>query len=162
MHKLISLETAKKMQLGELANLSAEELSSLQVQANEHLTQSKRQKDWIDNAVSLKYQEQSCHVRNINDKVTGTIHFDDGEFKITSNISKKIEWNQAKLKEAVSEIKEFGDNPYEYVDISYKVPESKYNSWPEHIKKFFRPARLLKTSKESFKIESTAKEVSYE
>lgn len=162
MHKLISLESAKKMQLGELADLSAEELSSLQIQANEHLTKSKRQKDWIDSAISLKYQAQSCNVRNLNDKVTGTIHFDDGDFRVTSNIAKRIEWNQERLKEAVSEIKEFGDNPYEYVNVSYKVSESKYNSWPEHIKKFFRPARLLKTSKESFKIESVSKEVSYE
>lgn len=162
MHSVISLESAKQMQIGQLADLSVEQLFFLQFQVNEHLSKSKLQKDWIDKAISLKYQEQSCHVRNINDKVTGTIHFNDGEFKITSNISKKIEWNQEKLKEVVCAIKEFGDNPYEYVDISYKVPESKYNSWPEHIKKFFRPARLLKTSKESFKIESTAKEVSYE
>ena len=162
MHKSISIDSIKNLQLGELADLSAEELSSLQVQANDHLTNSKRQKDWIDSAISLKYQEQSCNIRNLNDKITGTINFNDGDFKVTSNISKRIEWNQERLKEAVSEIKEFGDNPYEYVNISYKVPESNYNSWPEHIKKFFRPARLLKTSKESFKIESAVKEVSYE
>ena len=162
MHKSILLKAAKKLQLGELTNLPVKELSYLQIQANEHLVKSKRQKDWIDSAISLKYQEQSHNVRNLNDKVTDTINFNDGDFRVTSNISKNIEWDQLKLREAVSEIKEFGDNPYEYVNISYEVLETNYNSWPEHIKKFFRPARLLKTSKEVFKIESVVKEVSYE
>lgn len=150
----ILLEEAKNMELGDLANLSSSDLASLQIQAIHNLDDAKRQKDWIDGAISIKYQERSCNIRNINNKMTGTISFNDENFKVSSNLAKKIEWDQTKLKQVVSDIKEFGDNPYEYVTISYKVPENKYNSWPEHIKKIFSPARLLKTGKETFKFEA--------
>ena len=126
---------------------------SLQKDSIANLDQAKRLKDWLDSAISLKYQNRVTDIRQNQDKVTGTIHFNDGNFKVTSVVTKRVDWDQAKLKEAVSEIKEFGDNPYEYVTISYKLSEIKFNAWPEYIKKFFRPARILKASKETFKIE---------
>lgn len=161
MSKSLSLKEVKNMQVGELSSLPAGQLTSLQVQASNHLSDAKLLKEWIDGAITLKYQNQALNVRNSQSKSTDTIHFNDSNFKVTSIVSKKIEWDQVKLKEAVSQIKEFGDDPLEYVTISYKVSEAKYNAWPEHIQKFFRPARLLKLGKENFKIE-LIKEVDHE
>jgi hypothetical protein len=129
------------------------QLSELQRQAGDYLQNAKRLKDWIDSAINLKYQNQTTNLRHAQDRPTGTINFEDGGFKVSSIIAKKVEWDQFKLKEAISQIKEMGDNPYEYVNVSYKVSETKYNAWPEYIKKFFRSARVLKAGKESFKIE---------
>jgi hypothetical protein len=157
----MTLEQVSNIPIGELSEFTADQLISLQSQATENLDKAKRLKEWIDSAITLKYQNQALSARNSQSKSTGTIHFNDGNFKVTSIVSKKIEWDQAKLKEAVSEIKESGDNIEEYVAISYKVSEAKYNAWPEHIKKFFRSARLLKLGKENFKIE-LIKEVSHE
>jgi len=162
MHNEITLQQVPNIQVGELANFSIDQLVNLQKQAIDHLDKAKRLKDWIDGAISLKYQNKSIDIRQIQDKQTGTINFHDGNFKVSSIIAKKIEWDQRKLKEAISEIKEMGDNPYEYVNVSYKISETKYNAWPEYIKKFFRPARLLKTGKENFKIEAVNKEVGNE
>jgi hypothetical protein len=106
-------------------------LVSLQKDSIANLDQAKRLKDWLDSAISLKYQNRVTDIRQNQDKVTGTIHFNDGNFKVTSVVTKRVDWDQAKLKEAVSEIKEFGDNPYEYVAIAYKLSETKFNAWQE-------------------------------
>jgi hypothetical protein len=161
MNNTLTIESARHIPIGELSELEISKLVSLQKDSIANLDQAKRLKDWLDSAISLKYQNKSTETRQLHDKATGTIHFNDGNFKITSVVTKRVDWDQAKLKEAVSEIKEFGDNPYEYVTIAYKLSETKFNAWPEYIKKFFRPARILKTSKETFKIEEI-KEVGHE
>ena len=161
MNNTITIDSARNIPIGELSELPIATLVSLQRDANDHLDKAKRLKDWLDSAISLKYQNKATQTREFQDKVTGTIHFNDGNFKVTSIIAKKVDWNQSKLKEAISQIKEHCDNPYEYVTIAYKLSEAKFNAWPEYIKKFFRPARILKTSKESFKIEEI-KEVCHE
>ena len=150
----IQLSEVPNIPVGELASLPPTQLLSLQKQSYEHLQKAKRLKEWLDSSIALKYQNQALNVRNIKDKTTGTIHFNDGNCKVTSILAKKVEWDQVKLKEAVLNIKESGDNPYEYVAISYKISETKFNSWPEHIKRVFRPARILKLGKENFKIEA--------
>ena len=147
----ISIERVRNIPVGELSNLPINQLSSLQKEANDSLDQAKRLKDWIDGAILLKYQNQSLAIRHSQDKDTGTVNFFDGDFKVTSIIAKRVDWDQKKIKEAISQIKEFGDNPFEYVNTTYKISETKYCAWPEYIKKFFRPARILKTGKETFK-----------
>ena len=153
MNNTLTIESARHITIGELSELEISKLVSLQKDSIANLDQAKRLKDWLDSAISLKYQNIVTDIRQNQDKVTGTIHFNDGNFKVTSVVTKRVDWDQSKLKEAVSEIKEFGDNPYEYVTIAYKLSETKFNAWQEYIKKFFRPARILKTSKETFKIE---------
>jgi hypothetical protein len=38
-----------------------------------------------------------------------------------------------------------GDDPAQYVDIAYKVPERKYGAWPDAIREGFEPARTVRT-----------------
>lgn len=161
MNNTITIDSARNIPIGELSELPIATLVLLQRDANNNLDKAKRLKDWLDSAISLKYQNKATQTREFQDKVTGTIHFNDGNFKVTSIIAKKVDWDQSKLKEAISQIKEHGDNPYEYVTATYKVSETKFTAWPEHIKKLFRPARVLKTGKETFKIEEI-KEVGHE
>jgi hypothetical protein len=153
MSNKITLSQASNIHIGELADLPADQLLDLQKQAIAHLDSAKRLKELIDNSISIKYQNDVTVLRDKENKVTGTINFQDGDFKVISNIPKKVDWDQEKLQKAVADIKETGDDPLEYVAISYKISETKYNAWPEHIQKFFRDARLLKTGKETFKLE---------
>ena len=161
MTKKITIDSAGNIPIGELSQLAIADLVSLQREANIKLKQAKNLKEWLDSAITLKYQNRAADIRVINNKVTGTINFADGKFNIKSVISKRVDWDQSKLKEAISQIKESGDNPYEYVTATYKVSETKFTALPEHIKKFFKSARVLKMGKESFKIEEI-KEVSHE
>ena len=45
-----------------------------------------------------------------------------------------------------------GDDPAEYVEISYRVSEAKFSAWPESLKSAFAPARTLKTGKAGFRL----------
>lgn len=157
----IQLSEVPNIPVGKLATLSPDQLLSLQEQASQHLQRAKMLKEWLDNSISLKYRDLSANIRKLEYKDTGTVHFTDGDYKITSVLAKKIEWDQVKLKDVVSAIREHGDKPEEYVDTSYKILETKYNAWPEHIKNIFKPARLFKVGKENFVI-AASKEVGHE
>jgi len=45
-----------------------------------------------------------------------------------------------------------GEDPAEYVEISYRVSETKFNAWPETLKTAFASARTLKTGKPGFRL----------
>lgn len=149
----INLSDVPNIPVGKLSALPPEQLVILQEQAYQHLQKAKMLKDWLDNSIAFKYRNIAANIRSLDSKDTGTVHFTDGNFKVTSVLTKKVEWNQERLKDVVSAIKKHGDNPDEYVETSYKISETKYTAWPEHIKNIFKPARLLKTGAETFKIQ---------
>ena len=157
----INLTDVPNIPIGTLSKLAPEQLLSLQEQAFQHLQRAKMLKDWLDNSIALKYRDVASNIRRLDSKDTGTVHFTDGDFKVTSVLTKKVEWNQDRLKDVVSAIRKHGDNPDEYVDTSYKISETKYTAWPEHIKNIFKPARVFKLAKESFVI-TASKEVDHE
>lgn len=157
----ITLSEVPNIPIGKLSTLSPDQLLSLQEQAEKNLQRAKLLKDWLESSISLKYRDVASNIRKLDSKDTGTVHFTDGNYKITSIIAKKIEWDQQKLKDVVSAIRTHGDNPEEYVDTSYKILENKYTAWPEHIKNIFKPARVFKLGKESFAI-AASKEVGHE
>ena len=148
----ITIEEVPNIPIGKLSTLAPDQLLSLQEQAEQNLQRAKMLKDWLDSSVSLKYRDIALNIRKLDQKDSGTIHFTDGNYKITSVLAKKIEWDQQKLKDVVLAIKKHGDNPEEYVDTFYKILENKYTAWPEHIKNIFKPARVFKLGKESFAI----------
>ena len=152
----INLQDVPNIPVGKLSTLPPEQLLSLQEQANQHLQRAKMLKEWLDNSVAFKYRNIAANIRTLDCKDTGTVHFSDGDYRVTSTLVKKVEWDQERLKDVVSAIKKHGDNPDEYVDTSYKISETKYTAWPEHIKNIFKPARVLKTGAETFKIQSQA------
>ena len=152
----INLQDVPNIPIGTLSKMSPEQLLCLQEQALQHLQKAKMLKDWLDNSIALKYRDIASNLRKIDSKDTGTVHFTDGDFKITSVLAKKVDWDQEKLKDVITAIRKHGDNPDEYVESSYRISETKYTSWPEHIKNIFKPTRLLKTGAESFKIQPLA------
>jgi hypothetical protein len=80
------------------------------------------------------------------------VHFDDGRIRITADLPKKVEWDQAKLGDITRRIAANGEDPAEYVEISYRVSETKFNAWPETLKTAFASARTLKTGKPGFRL----------
>ncbi len=149
----INLSDVPNIPVGKLSTLPPVQLLSLQEQAHQHFQRAKMLKEWLDNSIAFKYRNIAANIRTLDCKDTGTVHFSDGDYKVSSTLVKKVEWDQERLKDIVSAIKKHGDNPDEYVDTSYKISETKYTAWPEHIKNIFKPARLLKTGGETFKIQ---------
>ncbi|WP_374681496.1 hypothetical protein [Accumulibacter sp.] len=136
----------------ELANESSESLFRIKSDAADLLAAAKTIVEHIDRAVDLKYAHRAHQLRRTAGKDTGVVHFDDGAVRITADLTKKVEWDQAKLAEIARRIGASGDDPAEFVEISYRVSETKFNAWPESLKSAFSPARTLKTGKAGFRL----------
>lgn len=131
---------------------SAESLFHLKGNAADFLSMAKAVAERVDLALELKYAEDAQQLRLAAGKDTGVIHFDDGHVRITADLPKKVEWDQAKLADITRRIVTSGEDPAQYVEISYRVSETKFGAWPESIKAAFAPARTLKTGKPGFRL----------
>ena len=70
----------------------------------------------------------------------------------SSDLAKRVEWDQTELATLVAAIRAEDGDPSEYVDTAYKVPERKYAAWPRHIRTAFERARTVKSGRPSFKL----------
>ncbi len=140
------------MPAGDLALQTSESLFQLKNDAADLQALAKAVVDHLDRALDLKYSKQAHALRLAAGKDTGVVHFDDGHVQVTADLPKKIEWDQKKLADLVRRMTANGDNPAEYIEISYRVSETKFNAWPETLKSAFAPARTLKTGKPGFRL----------
>ena len=140
------------MPAGDLALQTSESLFQLKNDAADLQALAKAVVDHLDRALDLKYSKQAHALRLAAGKDTGVVHFDDGHVQVTADLPKRVEWDQKKLADLVRRMTANGDNPAEYVEISYRVSETKFNAWPETLKSAFAPARTLKTGKPGFRL----------
>lgn len=148
----ISLDELRRMAVGDIAALPAEQLALLQDEADEALRRAKTACDWLAGAVALKYADRAHAARKAAGKDTGTVRFDDGVVSVIADLPKRVDWDQDKLGALVERIRAEGDDPAEYVDVAIKVPERKFAAWPSHIRSAFEDARTVRTGKPSFRL----------
>ncbi len=151
----LTLEHILAISVGDLSTYSSSALFQLKNEAADRLNKAKEIAEHIDSALETKYAQRAQILRLAAGKDTGIVHFDDGLVRITADLPKKIEWDQSKLAEITKRITSNGDNPAEYIDISYSVSETKFTAWPESLKSAFIQARTLKTGKPSFRLSLT-------
>jgi hypothetical protein len=136
----------------ELAEQPSESLFQIRNDATDLLAATRAIVEHIDRALELKYAEQAQALRLAAGKDTGVVHFDDGRVRVSAGLPKRVEWDQSILAVIVDRITEAGDDPTEFVEIAYRISETKYNAWPDAIRRSFVPARTLKTGKPSFRL----------
>ena len=137
---------------GELAQQSGESLFQLKNDAADLLAAAKAIVEHVDRALDLRYAQRAHELRLTAGKDTGVVHFDDGLVRITADLPKKVEWDQTKLSDITRRIAANGEDPSEYVEISYRVSETKFSAWPETLKSAFASARTFKTGKPGFRL----------
>jgi hypothetical protein len=146
----LSLDEVRKLPIGEIVALPADQLALLQEDAEATFEAAKHVKDWLDGAIALRYGDRAASARAAEDKDTGTVRFDDGPVTVVADLPKRVEWDQGQLVALVERIRASGEDPTEYVELAFKVPERKYAAWPAHIRAAFAPARTVRTGKPSF------------
>ena len=151
--KKVKFEHVPSIPVGTLSTLEPGDLSILLAQAEDNLIKAKNIKAFIEGAITVKYEEKAKYARELACKETGTVHFHDGGFRITSEIRKKVYWSQLALGRAVRYMEEKGEDPTEYVEVTYNIPESKFKTFPDNMQKFFAAARTMSGGKQTFKIE---------
>jgi hypothetical protein len=152
------LDDMLRLPVDEVLALPAEHLALLQEDAATALDDAKRNRDWIESVIAARYGQRAVALRAEQRKDTGTVRFSDGGVSIVSELSKRVEWDQDRLAAVVDRIRAAGDDPTEYVEVTYKVPERAYTAWPEHIRTAFTAARTVRTGKATFKLTLTSAE----
>jgi len=146
------LEAIRSLPIGEIAQLPAEHLALLQEDATAALDASKKAKDWIDDAIALRFANRAQALRREAGKDTGTVRFDCDGVTVVAELPKRVDWDQALIAGVVERIRASGDDPDQYVEIAIKVPERKCTAWPDHIRRQFEPARTVRTGKPSISL----------
>jgi len=148
----ITLADIHHMPVGQIAALPADQLAMLKEAADQQLTQAKTVLDWLDGAIALKYAERAAECRSKAGKDTGTIRFEDGDVTVISDLTKRIDWDQAQLAQIAENIASAGEDPAEFIETTLKVSERKYTALPESWRKGFEPARTVRTGKPKFRL----------
>jgi hypothetical protein len=140
-----SIDQLINLPAGEIAQLPVELLAALQREIDAAAKQMKAITARFTSALEVRYAARAAEARRLLAKDTGTVRLADGDFTVLADLPKRVEWDQARLAAMVERIRAAGDDPSEYVEISFKVPERAYAAWPEAIRQGFEPARTVKT-----------------
>ena len=138
--------------LVELAALPIAEVYRLFQQLAVVKEQARQAESMLQTVMNRRYGECAQKLRQQMGKDTGLVHFDDGPVRITADLPKRVEWDQATLADIVRRIQADGDDPAEFVEVAYKVSETKYHAWPAAMQAVFAPARTLKPGKAGFRL----------
>lgn len=147
-----TIDDMRLLPIGQVIDLPAEHLALLQEEARSRLDIAKRALDWIEGAIAMRYEQRAISARAAAGKDTGTLRFQDGTVEVTADLPKKVEWDQHRLTALAEQIRAGGEDPGEYVEVSFKVAERAYAAWPERIRSAFEPARTVRTGKPTYRL----------
>ncbi len=147
-----TLNDLPNMPIVDITALPAETLALLQDEADEALRSAKTTRDWIGGALALKYDAAAAKARQAAGKDTGTVRFQDGSVTVEADLPKKVVWDQKRLADVSMRLGAEGEDPEEYIDVTYKVQERRYTAWPRHIREYFEPARTVRVGKPTFRL----------
>ena len=148
----ITLEALVRLPVAEIVALPPTELARLQKEAEKALRQAKLTVAWLDGALNQKYAERAKAARADAGKDFGVVRLNDDGVTVVADIDKKVQWDESQLSALMERIATDGEDPREYVEVSLRVSERKYASWPPYIRKAFEPARTVKAGRETFEL----------
>lgn len=147
---VITIDEMMLTPIGSLISYSPKLLYQLQKKVNENLNTARKAKQWLENAIGLKYEEKIRAKRLRTKKDTGIVHIEDEGYRLTCDVKKKVIWEQEALARIADEIAESGEDVTEYLDINYEIPERRYNDFPVSVKKMFDKARQLERANPTY------------
>jgi len=130
--------------------LSLLELKMKKDALKQQLDAVKQQLDAVDDEIRAAIAPFETKARQFADKDYGVINLELEGLKIKADLPKKVEWDQAKLADILATISRAGDDPAQYIDVKYSVPEKKYSAWPANMQAVFQPARTVKPGKATY------------
>ncbi len=150
------LNAIGQIHLAELETMPLPDLENI-IQQVEAVKTSVRHYDVVlQSALNRRFGERAQQLRQAAGKQTGTVRLEDDGYRVIADLPKRVEYDQGQLHAAVAVLREWHENPEDYVTLEIKVAEARYNAWPPAIRQLFEPARTVKTGKPSFKLEQLA------
>ena len=138
--------------IGSLAKFETKRLYEYLVEATKKCEEARRLKQWLHAAIALKFDPYIGAKRHRLEKYIDIIYLEDSNFKISNEVPKKIEWRQDVLARLLASFVAKGGNIPDYVEVSYHIPEAKYEALPQELKYKFNAARIIKLGNPVYKI----------
>lgn len=148
-----SLEHLSALSAGEIDEIPLDDLKEMQEVIATETAELNRHKERINQSLSRRYEGAAREARHRLRKDTGRVTLTDGEFEVKADLPKDVTWSQSELRKICNQIEETGDDPEEYVKITFDVSEKSYTAWPRLLQNMFAPARTVGVGKATYKIE---------
>lgn len=152
MSNRVTLAQLREMTGEQVAILPVDQIAALLEDVAELKADAKRLDDLLHQGMFARYADRAAELRRAQGKDTGTASITDGDFTVKADLPAKVEWDQAKLREAEATVRSWGEDPAEYLTAVLSVPESRFKAWPDTIKRVFAPARTVGTGRPTFKL----------
>lgn len=143
-----------RLAIGDIAALPPDMLLALQEAALAETARIKRLRDRLEAGIAERYGAATEAERAAQGKTSGTVRIEDAGIVVIADLPKKVNWDQDRLAAMVARIAASGDEPTEYLEIAYRVPERRFGAWPEAMREGFASARSETTGKPVFRLET--------
>lgn len=110
----------------------------------------------LQGEVEHRFKQQIADAYLAKGEDTGTVRVVAEGFAIEVTRAKKVEWDQGQLAQIHMMIRAANDDPGQYMDQVYSVPERKFTAWPDSIQNTFMPARTVKPGAVSIRLTRAA------
>jgi hypothetical protein len=140
--------------VGDIAALPPEILLDLQTTAVAETARVKRLRDRLEAGIAKRYEAAAAAERAAHGKTSGTVRIEDAGVVVIAELPKRVEWDQEKLAAMAERIRAAGDDPTEYLEITYRVSERRYGAWPATMREAFAEARSETTGRPVFRLEA--------
>ena len=140
--------------LGEIAAFPPDLLLALQEAVLAETARIKRLRDRLEAGIAQRYGDAAAAERTAQGKTTGTVRIFDGDIVVVAELPKKVSWDQDRLASMAERIREAGDDPTDYLEIAYRVPERRFGAWPDALREGFVAARSETTAKPVYRLET--------
>ena len=147
-----SVDEMLNLAVTDLALMPAALLAAVQAEIETASDRMKAVTERFALALEVRYAARAADCRQDAGKDTGTIRFEDGAVTVIADLTKRIDWDQAKLAQIAENIALAGDDPTEFIETKLSVSERKYGALPESWRKGFEPARTVRTGKPKFRL----------
>lgn len=148
------LTDLEHLALGDIAALPPDMLLTLQEAALAETARVKRLRDRLEAGIARRYEAAAAAERTAQGKTSGTVRIEDAGITVVADLPKKVSWDQDRLAAMAARIAASGDDPGEYLEIAYRVPERRFTAWPEAMREGFADARSETTGKPVFRLET--------
>ena len=146
------LKAIENLGVAELAAKTGDELLRLVDEAEAELEKARTMREWLESVIAYKYVYRTTQLRSEMQLEYGSVQFEDGVVKVTAEIPRAVTWDQKKLHAIARLIQEQGEDPAEFMDVAYDVPEDRFDVWPDVIQNSFKGALTIKAGHPSHRL----------
>lgn len=146
----LTLAQLREMGSAQAAGLPLDQLALLLDEVDALKADAKRLGDLLHSALDARFSAAASQARREEGKDTGRVRLDQDGFEVVADLPKKVEWQQAKLAAAVVTLREWGEDPADYVATELRVPEARFSAWPPRIRALFEPARTVRSARPTY------------